>query len=240
MHILLTDTLCCPRCGPEFGLILLAHRVEERRILEGELGCPNCRASYPVRRGFGDLRAPPRESLPPLPAERAREPRPAADEPPPPGGDEPSPSAGGEPPDPAEAPNVPEEVLRLGALLGVERGPGRLVLVGDPARHARALADMLEEIEVVAVDASLRAEPEWAGVTRIVAAPRLPFFSGTVRGVALGGNAAPDLLDEAVRIVQPGGRVVVLDPPDGVRARLEEGGLGLLLDEAGTVVALRG
>lgn len=66
MHILLTDLLTCPRCGPEFGLILLGDRIEDRRVLGGELGCPNCREQYPVRDGFGDLRAPPRNPLPPV------------------------------------------------------------------------------------------------------------------------------------------------------------------------------
>jgi uncharacterized protein YbaR (Trm112 family) len=64
VHLLLTERLTCPRCGPEFGLILLADRMEERRVLEGRLGCPNCRDTYPVTDGFGDLRAPPRGDLP--------------------------------------------------------------------------------------------------------------------------------------------------------------------------------
>ena len=68
MHLPLTDRLVCPRCGPPFGLILLADRVEERRVLSGTLGCPNCRDRYPVREGFGDLRAPPRVELRPGPA----------------------------------------------------------------------------------------------------------------------------------------------------------------------------
>lgn len=55
MHILLTDILTCPRCGPEFGLILLADRVEERRVLAGVLGCSNCREKYPIRNGAVDL-----------------------------------------------------------------------------------------------------------------------------------------------------------------------------------------
>ncbi len=63
MDLLLTDRLTCPRCGPEFGLILLADRLEDRRVLEGELGCPNCRDRYPVRAGFGDLRPPPRSGV---------------------------------------------------------------------------------------------------------------------------------------------------------------------------------
>jgi uncharacterized protein YbaR (Trm112 family) len=56
MHILLTDILTCPRCGPEFGLILLADRLEERRVVQGSLGCSNCREMYPVEGGTVDLR----------------------------------------------------------------------------------------------------------------------------------------------------------------------------------------
>ncbi len=63
MHILLTDRLICPRCGPGFGLILIADRLENRRVLEGSLGCPNCRDRFPVEGGFGDLRPPPRGKL---------------------------------------------------------------------------------------------------------------------------------------------------------------------------------
>ncbi len=61
MHILLTDRLACPRCGPGFGLILLADRLDERRVLEGALACSNCRARYPVKDGFADLRSQPHD-----------------------------------------------------------------------------------------------------------------------------------------------------------------------------------
>ncbi|MDH3224905.1 MAG: Trm112 family protein [Gemmatimonadota bacterium] len=72
MNVLLTDILVCPRCGTDFGLILLSHETAQRRVREGELGCPNCRDRFPIRDGFGDLRAPPRhaleeETLPSLP-----------------------------------------------------------------------------------------------------------------------------------------------------------------------------
>lgn len=63
MHILLTDILTCPRCGPGFGLILLADRAEERRVIEGVLGCSNCREKYPVREGIADFGAPPETVL---------------------------------------------------------------------------------------------------------------------------------------------------------------------------------
>lgn len=63
MHLLLTDRLVCVRCGPAFGLVLRADRMEDRRALEGGLGCPNCREVYPIRGGAGDLRPPPRTDL---------------------------------------------------------------------------------------------------------------------------------------------------------------------------------
>ncbi len=63
MNVLLTDILACPRCGNDFGLILLSHDTADRRVREGELGCPNCRDRFPIRDGFGDLRAPPRHAL---------------------------------------------------------------------------------------------------------------------------------------------------------------------------------
>ncbi len=64
MHLLVTDRLACPRCGPEFGLILLADELKERRVLQGALGCANCRERYPVDDGFGDLRPSPRTPQP--------------------------------------------------------------------------------------------------------------------------------------------------------------------------------
>ena len=73
MHILLTDILTCPRCGPEFGLILLADRAEERRVLAGVLGCSNCREKYPIRDGavdFGVTPEPPSDATGQTDAER--------------------------------------------------------------------------------------------------------------------------------------------------------------------------
>jgi uncharacterized protein YbaR (Trm112 family) len=59
MHILLTDILTCPRCGPAFGLILRADRAEDRRVLEGLLGCSNCREKYSIHAGIVDFGATP-------------------------------------------------------------------------------------------------------------------------------------------------------------------------------------
>lgn len=209
MHLLVTDRLTCPRCGPRFGLILLAHRTgPERRVLDGELGCANCRDAFPVRDGFGDLRAPPRRGLP-------------------------EGQAGG--PDGGD----PEEAERLQALLGIVRGPGMVALVGAPARHARLLAEGIEEVEVLAVDAATAAWPEEPRVTRFVSRPGLPVFGLTLRGVVVDGSLGPRWVEEAARVTAPKNRVVVVGAGDEVPARLEEAGLQVLAAEAGTVVAAR-
>jgi hypothetical protein len=62
VHILLTDILSCPRCGPQYGLILLADRIEDRRVLEGRFGCANCREQFVVHHGAGDFGSEPVQS----------------------------------------------------------------------------------------------------------------------------------------------------------------------------------
>lgn len=209
MHLLLTDRLSCPRCGPEFGLILLADHMDDRRVVDGTLGCPNCRDAFPVRGGFGDLRAPPRAGLPPG---RAGEPREA--------------DTG--------------DVLRLAALLGVAEGPGTLLLAGSVARLAGGLADQVPGVEVVALDGDMARWPEAPRVSRMVARPGIPFFSRTLRGVAVDGALGPRWVAEAARVAARLARVVVEEAPEGAEAVLREGGLTVLAAEAGTVVAARG
>lgn len=227
MHILLTDVLCCPRCGPEFGLVLLAHRVEERHVIEGELGCPNCRVTYPVRGGFGDFRPPPRDPLPVAGSER----------------DGSAGAEGGAASEPGAAPEADrEEAVRLGALLGLADAPGRVVLAGPSSGVGSALAAMVEDVRIVTLETTRPAEaPPGAGgnVSRIAAGPVLPFFSGTARGVVLEGADADDRIEEAARVVSPGGRVVVIGGSGGARDRLESAGLAVVLDEGGVVVASR-
>lgn len=209
MHLLLTDRLSCPRCGPRFGLILLADRMDDRRILDGTLGCPNCRDGFPVVQGFGDLRAPPRGEL-----------RPGRAGPP-------------SPPD-------PEAAFRLQALLGVAEGPGTILLVGSPARHAEALARALSGVEIVALDADLAAWPDAPGVSRLTSRPGVPLFGRSLRGAVVDGGLGDPWIEEGARVVAPLSRVVVTDAPDSATPLLEKAGLRVLAVEAGTVVAARG
>ncbi|MGD8280076.1 MAG: Trm112 family protein [Gemmatimonadota bacterium] len=209
MHLLLTDRLTCPRCGPTFGLILLADRIDDRMVLEGRLGCPNCRDSFPIRKGFADLRAPPR--------------------------DDPPAGLAGSP-----APGEDGDAERVVALLGVAGGPGAVALVGEPARYARVVTAIADEIHVVAVDPDLQAWPEEPRTSRMMAGPGLPVFSSTLRAVAVDGRLGRDLLAEAARVVAPRGRVVVVHAPEGTEDWLVGKGLDVLASETETVVAARG
>jgi uncharacterized protein YbaR (Trm112 family) len=56
VHVALTDAVVCPKCGPQWGLILLADKTEQRRIQDGMFACANCRSRFPVKNGFCDLR----------------------------------------------------------------------------------------------------------------------------------------------------------------------------------------
>jgi uncharacterized protein YbaR (Trm112 family) len=206
MHLLLTDRLACVRCGPEFGLILMAEELRDRRVIRGSLGCANCRERYPVEEGFADLRSPPRER------ERAELP---------------------------EAPDDPEEAVRLAALLGLTEGSGRILLTGEAVARAARLAGMVDGVEVVALHAGMRRVTEEAGVSRISAAGRLPFFDGSFRGIVLTAPGVSGWLDEAVRTLAPGGRLLVRSPREGAARALEAAGLELLLEADAAVVGVR-
>jgi hypothetical protein len=212
MHLLLTDRLTCPRCGPTFGLILLAHRLVDRRVHDGVLGCPNCRESFQVVDGFADLRPPPRAEV--------------------------GPGLVGSPESPPD--DAQEEAFRLIALLGIESGPGTVALVGSPARHAATLSASVEDLLVAAVDPDLRSWPDSDGVSRLMSAPGLPFFSRVLRGAIVDGRLGKDTLREAARVVAPASRVLVVRAGDHAGTILQQAGLSILAEESGTVLATRG
>ena len=223
MHILLTDLLACPRCGPEFGLVLLADRVEDRRVLEGRLGCPNCREQYPVVHGALDARLS-TERGEPIDAER------------------PSESVATAPADDvARAAGDAEAAVRLAALLGLADARGTVLVAGPGAALAPAIAALVPELEVVALQLPHLQEevpaPDEGRVSRVAAGAALPFRSRTLRGVAMDGGAEVPPLAEAVRVLQPGGRLVVERAPAGTAERVAALGARVMLDQEGTVVA---
>ncbi|MFH1764711.1 MAG: hypothetical protein ABIF09_11010 [Gemmatimonadota bacterium] len=203
----MTDRIICPRCGPDFRLILLAHLVRDRRVLEGDLGCSNCRETYPVRGGFGDLRIPPRV---PIPAPSADREGMSVDS---------------------------EEILRVAALLGVTEGPGTLLIRGPAARFSKGLAELIGGVEVVGLEFDLIGAQESEGVSRMVSDARIPFISNSFRGILLSGEVGEREVEEAARVVVPAGRVVVMDVTLDAGYPMEALGLKVMLQEEGVLVA---
>ncbi|MBW3654708.1 MAG: hypothetical protein KY444_01275 [Gemmatimonadetes bacterium] len=201
MYILLTDALSCPRCGPGFGLLVQADRLEERRVVEGRLGCANCRETYPVRGGVAHL----------------------------------SPGATTNPAPSLDPGDDPEAPVKLAALMGLAGARGLVLLEGPGTRHAAALATLVPEVEVVAVDGA--SGPMQPGVSRVRAGAALPFRDGTMRGAALTGGAGEARLREALRVLAPGARLLVHPAAAETAARLRSLGARVLLEQEGVVVA---
>ena len=208
MHILLTDALTCPRCGPQWPLILVAERTENRRIHAGTLGCANCHTHFPVEHGFADLRLE-TEAEAEAGTETVTEHRPSD-----------------------------EGAMRTAALVGITEGPGLMLVVGAGAVNAGAIAQLVPGVEVIAAWAPMASQAEEDGVTRMAIGTVLPFRNASMRGVALTGIGSEALIADAARVVAPRGRVVVLNGDASVAEKLEGAGLRVLArDERATVAA---
>jgi uncharacterized protein YbaR (Trm112 family) len=212
MHILLTDVVTCPRCGPEFGLIVLADRIEDRRVLQGRLGCPNCREEYPIDRGVGDLRWPPAGL-------RAEVERTADSE----GADVP-------PPD-------PERPYRLAALLGVTGPSGPVVVAANQSSVVSEVQRHLPDAGVVGMSPEALPGAEGAGAGWVLAGPSLPFRSRSLGGVVLAVRDPLPLIDDALRCLGRGARIVIDPAPPGTAEALLQEGADLLLEQEQVAVA---
>jgi uncharacterized protein YbaR (Trm112 family) len=56
MFIELVETLRCPTPHEESWLVLAAGRMAARHVVDGTLGCPVCKAEFPIRNGVVDFR----------------------------------------------------------------------------------------------------------------------------------------------------------------------------------------
>jgi uncharacterized protein YbaR (Trm112 family) len=221
MHILLTDVLTCPRCGPAFGLILIADEIRDRRVIQGGLGCPNCRERYSISGGVADLRVGAGAGVDP-----EIEPGPEA---------LPRSHGGGEVGGPADEADPMESGYRVAALLGIGDLPATVLLAGYPISVCSAVAGLLPESQMAASIG--RDGGPVSGVNWIRHGARLPFRTGSLRGVAIAGPSAGELLEECARALASGGRIVIESAPAGMVDRLAALGLELLLAQDGVVVA---
>jgi uncharacterized protein YbaR (Trm112 family) len=210
MNLSLSDLLTCPRCGADHGLVLLAEVVRERQVDSGVLGCPNCRERYPIAHGVAELRVPKVGAEP-----------------------DPTPDDGW-----GEGWDDGEWAARLGGLLGLDRSKGVVLVSGPAAVGARSLAGLLEEVEVVAVDRG-----EGGGVADEHGGVRvgsvLPFRTASMRGVALTGQATA-LLEEGLRVLSPGARLLLEPAGADLRTRVAAAGGAVVLDEGETLVVVSG
>lgn len=208
MNVVLTDHMVCPRCGPPFGLLLVAREVVDRRVRQGEFGCANCRDSFPVEDGFADMRPQPRSPAPPR---------------------EEGPNAGSA----AER----DSALRLAAALGVADGLGIVIVWDGRAEVVIGLSEVAPSVEVVATGWGAR-DFAWQGVSAMAVGPALPFADRAARGAVIADADDADQWRESVRVLAPGGRVVAIRPSPNTVDRMSAAGcVSLVCDEEVLVAA---
>lgn len=246
MFLELSEIFVCPSCRPAQGLVVLVDAIEERRVRQGHLGCPECERRVPIRDGV-------------LRFDRAR-----------PSGRERDPDGGhGEGKAGSGAAllsgvNPEEGATRLAALLGADGAEGCLLLGPGLGRLAAPLARLAGDAEVLALaprgrtfgaageaaddrrggtdDGRRRTDidPTVSRVSRAggVDPGDLPIVTGRLAGVALLRPTA-EAVREAVRVLEEGGRVVLLEPSPVARGALDGAPVGVAAAEEAAVVAVR-
>jgi len=230
MHVDLVEALRCPRGHEESWLVAATDVVTERRIIRGTIGCPVCGAEWRIEEGELDFDAavqmPSAASSAALPVRQPLSQNPAG-----------ATVATAQP----DTPTLEASALRMAALLDLRDTTGAVVLFGEAARVADALAS-LTGVLVLAVNA-----PPGVGTrhSRLRVLRALPLGVGTVRGGALDhAHASTSWMSSVVRAVQQSGRIIapaVVPVPDDVRelARDEDEWVGEARVAASGLIPLR-
>jgi hypothetical protein len=190
MRLDLAERLRCPRPHGATPLVVVASEVVERDLRRGIAGCPVCR--FEARFAGGDVFA---DGV----AAQSR--------------------AAGVEERLAEPSERTAALDRLIALLGLAEPGGAVLLTGEYASHAPALA-LRCELAVV-TDRAVRDRALEDPVSAIVGfGDAIPFGDGTFRAAALGAATTPAQAAEATRCIVTGGRLVgavTLSLPAGAR-----------------------
>lgn len=225
MDLELSEVFVCPDCTPVRGLVVLVEEMDERRVLVGSLGCPECDLRVPVRDGVVrfDERG----------GSGAADVADTVDG----GGDAEGAGApgGGTAADASLRDRLGEDPGTVAAaLLGVEDLEGPCLVGPGLGGLASGLAELAGESEVVALEATAgEGATGGAGVTvvRGVDPGDMPLLPRKFGGVLL---LAPDAaaVEEGARVLRPGGRLVVLVPRDEPALHLPDEELEVLASDA--------
>src|SRR5204863_4107421 len=201
--------LRCPESHGEAFLVMSTGEMLGRMVRSGILGCPICRREFPIVKGIVNFAG-----------SGMRD-------------------AGCEPPADATHPasRIPHPVdsETLQALLDLSGPGGYVVLVGSAARHAVELASLMGGIHFVGIDAPADVE-ELPVLSLLACATMIPLRRAMARAVVVGPErASPPWLNEALRVLLRGRRLVIEDEVASAPAGLKQlaVGQGLWVGERG-------
>lgn len=224
MHLELVDLLRCPKPHTTSVLVAAANRVEQRFVIDGTLGCPECLAEYPIENGVAMFAPSVSE---PVPQVASRTLASSEDTPP---HTVLSDSARLNDTRLDDTP-VHDASLRLAAQLGLADGRSVFALVGYPA-HAAALLRQLVGARLLLInpvgDTSTLFELQRAAPLAPLGAlicNALPLVTGRFAGVAFAQIPEHSALQQWAAVVRSGGRIVApvaTDVPANVRDVLRE------------------
>jgi hypothetical protein len=223
----LSESLICPRCGPPQGLIVLVEKMDGRRISSGRLDCPACEARFPLQAGVLDFREP-----------SARVPSP-----------EEGPAAGSV--DTLPGATRTNDSTIIAALFGIREGRGLLVVGPGLGESAPGIAELSGGCEVLRLEGRLaETDPSVAArvpggtdagpvtLLRGIPGDAVPLLAARAVGVALATGEVREI-DEAARILSPGGRLVILRPESPTTVLAGDPRFELIARDERAVVARR-
>jgi len=200
--------LRCPETHEEAFLVMSTGEMVGRMVRSGILGCPVCRKEYPIVKGVVNFSARgPGEGLPPRQKYAV---------------------ASGDPPRSPDA-------QTLQALLDLSGPGGYVVLVGSAARHAVGLAALMGGIHFIGINAPPEVE-ELPVLSLLACETTIPLRRAMARAVVVGPErASPPWLNEALRVLLRGRRLVIEDADATAPAGLKQlaVGQGLWVGERG-------
>jgi len=186
MFIEIAELLRCPREHDESFCVVSPDRVVDRRVMRGVIGCPTCRAEYPIENFIVDFAV-------------ARGSRDES------GGDEDESRIVS----PADA-TIGVDAHVIQALLNLSGPGGSVALIGTAVLRAVGLADTMAGIHYIGVNAPAVVGPT-QDLTLVTTSGRIPVRSSSMRGVVLGAEyAGDDWIVEATRVLLRGMRLVTL------------------------------